>query len=212
MGFFKQLNTIFRGKKHEKEAAKNEIATAPTSIDNLKVGGFIEFGFLPLIEEISGKSFTITGNKVFTLHTGEVIEYAELEHGEYFVRREGKYLEVLTEIDDNEAFIEAVEDNFFDVLTIDEGEYHINDDDQKVISGNETMFELHTDFQKLKAGVYRTVKDDISVQLEGVHGDVRFLRAKSNDGQNYITLFYVDGGETFINESVVVKLSDVSFL
>ena len=218
MGFFNTLATAFRGRQHEKEALKNEVVSAPASLGNLKVGAFVEFGFLPNHDQLSKTTKEITGIRSFVLLDNEVITYAELDDGDFYLRKEGKKVEVLQEFENNDDFIESVDEQFMDVLELEDDEWEYKDEDETsnvddricVVVNNQTEYEVTSAIGWAKVGVYRTVQDVMSAKIDGKR--IRYIRSKSSDGSSYISVYYVNGGETFISSSTLLNKSDVDFV
>lgn len=208
MGFWKNMNTAFRGKKSEEEEAANTIATAPADIDNMRVGAYVTFGFLPLQENISGQTMEITATRVFKLLNGDSLRYAELDNGAFFIRKEGRNVEVLQEFEDNDAFLECVDDDFYEVLHLDDDEWEIQDG-VEVITDNQTVFEMTEDHGWALTGKYRTIKDVKAAEHDGQ--TIRYIRAKSSNGKSFVSIFYDNGGDTFISGSCVLPTEDVEF-
>lgn len=209
MSFWKNIGAAIRGNKHEKEEAENEVVTAPASLDNMKVGSFAEFSYLPEQPEISGQSMEITAVRSFRLLDGELLTYAELENGAFFIRKEGRKVEVLQEYENNDEFLEAVNDDFHDVLYLDDHEWEVQDGVEVVVD-NETEFHMDEDLGWAKTGKYRTVRDVMAAKFEG--RKIRYIRSKSSDGQSFISVFYENGGDTFISSSCLVEVRDVEFI
>jgi len=206
MSFWKNMSAAVRGKKNEKEEAANQIATAPADLDNLKIGAYVTFAFLPLQENISGQTLEITATRSFTLLDGETIRYAELDDGAFYLRKEGRKIEILQEFENTDIFTESVDDAFFDVLQLDDNEWEIQGG-VSVVVDNETEFEMLEDQAWANAGTYRIVKDVMAAKLNGKK--VRYIRSKASDGKSFISVYYVDGGETFISASCLVEKDDV---
>lgn len=210
MGFFNTMTNIFRGKKYEKENKQDVVVNEPASINNMFVNSFVSFNFLPDHEELSGKTMSVTGIREFHFENGKAITYTELDHGDFYVRKEGACLEVLKEFNDNQAFLEATRgEEFQDILMLEDHEVHEDANGNLSISGNETEFNLDTEFECLQSGLYRVIKDTISAKID--NEKARFIRFKSNDSKNFINVFYIDGsGDTFISGSYLVPLRDVT--
>lgn len=208
MSFWKNMSAAIRGNKNEKEEAANQIATAPADLDNLKKGAFVTFAFLPMQEELSGQTLEITNTRSFQLLDGEVIRYAELDHGAFYLRKEGRKVEILQEFENNEEFTECVNEEFFDVLHLDEHEYEEQNGVQVVVD-NETKFEVVENIGWASEGIYRTVRDVMAAKVDGK--PIRYIRAKASDGKSLISVFYENGGDTFISSSTLLEISDVEF-
>lgn len=210
MGFFKNMSALFRGKQAEKEAKENEVVTAPASLTNMKVGAFVDFGFLPEHENISGQSMSITATRTFNLGKFGKVTYAELDHGAYYIRQEKNKVEVLREFESNDAFLEVVDEDFYEMLQLDDDEWYEDDDGVRIVHNNETEFSLVDEFEFLTVGKYRTVRDVMAAKLDGQN--VRFIRTASDDRQRFITVFYDEaGGDTYISGSFLINASDVEF-
>lgn len=214
MGFFDLFNTFRKGKKNDLEDAKKAEQLSPTTIDNLQIGGNVMFSFLPLLDDLSENSATITGNMNFKIEQPDGdpihVNYASLDDT-FFIRKEGNKVEVMKEIEDIETFLQVAGDAFNDIMEIDfETEVEETSEGFPLLTENQKNCTLSDKFDWLSEGQYNVTQDSLVAKVD--NKDIRFLRLKSMDKKNFITLFSVDGGETFIYESVLLNKSDVSFI
>ena len=213
MGFFDLFKLFRDGKKNDLEDEKNKEFSLPTSIDNLKKGGAIEFSFLPLLSDLSENTFTINGRMNFEIEqycsTSIFINYAVLDSG-YFLRKDNNTVEVMKEIKDIQSFLDVSGSDFNDIVYVDfETEVEETESGFPLITENQKTFELPEKFEWLNAGRYNVVQDSLVAKVD--NKEIRYLRLQSMDKNNAITLFSLAGGETFIYESVLLSQSDISF-
>ena len=159
---------------------------------------------------LSGNTFCITGFRIFELNDHNTIEYAELDNGIFYLRKEGRKIEILTDYEDNDAFIENVNfEQFNEVLRLEDDEVQEDENGDGFIVDNQNSFMMNKSLNFALEGNYRVINDVLMAKLDGEQ--VRFIRAKLGNGKSFISVFYKDGGDTTISSSCILEPESAEF-
>lgn len=215
MGMFDGISKIFSGKKQEKEDEANQVVEAPTSITNLKVGGYVEF---PLIfkpeflgEMISEKTFEITSHMKLRLNNKSTISFAEMDHGEFYIAKNKNKLEIIKFFEHNEDVINAANiDELDPILQLDDDEIVELSDGTVVIQSNEKHFHMESELGLLVEGQYSVQQHLVDCFLDS--DEIRYIKAKSISDNVFMLIFVKMGGEIIIAQSTTIPLDDIQFI
>lgn len=210
MGLFDRIKNIVGSKKEE-------VVEEPTSLRNLKIGGYIEFPlmFQPefVANVLSEKSFQITSHFKIKLNNGNVMTFAELDNGKAYIRKDGSNLEVLSFIPHIQTIIDNSEvEELNGILELQQHEIY-EENGKGYIKSDERHFHINTAFDMLVDGQYSvqehlldcyTVRDDQTTE-------VRYIRSKSVRESAFLYIF-VDGNANIeMAQSCHIPLDNISF-
>ena len=178
---------LFKKKKKEEEPVK------PATLDNLKVGAFIEFDYFD-VSELSKKSVEIKDNVKFSL-PNKSYDFVDIDNYFYLRKFDSQKIEIMLELSNPQDLLDSVDEDFYGLLEIDENEILENGHSVELVS-NERNFTINapsTDW--LQEGTYYRIDDTIDASFGGT--ECRFFRFKSADGQSFISSVTFEGGETY---------------
>lgn len=178
---------LFKKKKKEEEPVK------PATLDNLKVGAFIEFDYFD-VSELSKKSVEIKDNVKFSL-PNKSYDFVDIDNYFYLRKFDSQKIEIMLELSNPQDLLDSVDEDFYGLLEIDENEILENGHSVELVS-NERNFTINapsTDW--LQEGTYYRIDDTIDASFGGK--ECRFFRFKSADGQSFISSVTFEGGETY---------------
>lgn len=183
-----------------KKKKKNEEIIQPASLDNLKVGAFIEFDYFE-VSDLSKKSVEIKDNVRFSL-PNKNYDFVDIDNYFYLRKFDSQKIEVMLELSNPQDLLDSVDEDFYNLLEIDESEIFENGSSVELVSNerNFTVSAPSTDW--LQEGTYYRVDDTIDASFRGK--ECRFFRFKSSDGQFFISSVTFEGGETYFYLSKVL--------
>lgn len=202
-----------RFKRATKKTEETEVKE--TTIDNLRVGGFIEVPLLTATGQASkhnNDTMQIT-SEAFLKSDSLNINFVALDSGDLFACKSGMKIEFMKEIQDLDSFIEVANtDELGAILELEDGEVKTDENGKEYVDSLESIFHLNEDISMLKSGKYHVIKDELYAEFALYDGEeIRVVRAKNND-ENFITFVLRDGGETIVFESKVVNPLECNFL
>jgi len=120
-----------------KKKKKNEEIIQPASLDNLKVGAFIEFDYFE-VSDLSKKSVEIKDNVRFSL-PNKNYDFVDIDNYFYLRKFDSQKIEVMLELSNPQDLLDSVDEDFYNLLEIDESEIFENGSSVELVSNGSSF-------------------------------------------------------------------------